>query len=481
MRKIALFVLCAMLMGMGVAGAKAAEPRKFTEADVVGEVFDRPVKNGEFFYHFKTASLFSRTGKTDRSEDETRQEAWHNLVLRQGADELGLTVSAEELEGEINRLVSQKGIEYGTTDYGVWVVTQMQDNVDTFERRIEDLLLINKLMKLKADADVTVTDEEMYQKFLNQYNSFESEYIFFPTVEEAQEFLKKVKKDRSLWKKTFDEKASEGQKGATWINVMSMEALIDLWKIPKDDAYRIHGMEEGDFTVAKFYYGDAVFRLLRKRDADLSKYDDKKKEYYRKSMTKARKYRISKEYFDDLYGRAKPRDYVAEDKQAKEVEEMKKKSEVEIETSKGTIKVKLFPDVAPMAVENFIGLTERGFFDGLIFHRVIKDFMIQTGDPNGTGAGGESIWGQPFMDEVSEDVKFDKPGILAMANSGANTNKSQFFITTKETPWLNKKHTIFGEVTEGMDIVKAIESVPTDSRDKPKEEIKMIKLTILGQ
>src|SRR6185503_1347446 len=103
---------------------------------------------------------------------------------------------------------------------------------------------------------------------------------------------------------------------------------------------------------------------------------------------------------------------------------------VELETNQGTIRVKLFLKVAPKTVENFVGLIEKGYYDGIIFHRVIKDFMIQGGDPTGTGRGGESLWGEPFEDEVSSAVKFDRKGLLAMANAGPGTNGSQFFITT---------------------------------------------------
>jgi len=457
------------------------KPRLFSEPDVIGEAFGKPVTDKDFFYYYKTASLFSRDNREAKTDEEVREEAWQNMVFRRGTEELGLEVTDEEVETEISRLVAEKGIEYGTNEYDVWVITQIKDETDTFENRIRDLLAINKLMQLKANADVTVTDEEIKQKFLNQYNSLESEYIRFENKEESEKFLEKVKKDRSLWKKTYDEKKEEGQKGATWINVMSLEALIDLWKIPKEDAYRILGSEQGDFIVGEFFYGDAVFRLLRKKTADMEKFDEKKKEYYKKTMTNTKKRKISKEYFDDLIGRADARDYILEDRQAKKVEDMKKRSVVAFETNQGTIEIKLFPETAPMACENFIGLIDKGYYDGIIFHRVIKDFMIQGGDPTGTGAGGDSIWEQPFADEVNDEVLFDKPGLLAMANSGANTNKSQFFITTKATPWLNKKHTIFGEVTKGYDVVQAIEQVEVGPGDKPVEEQKIIKTYFVEQ
>ncbi len=143
---------------------------------------------------------------------------------------------------------------------------------------------------------------------------------------------------------------------------------------------------------------------------------------------------------------------------------------VVLETTQGNIHLKLFPEVAPKAVENFLGLVRKGYYDGIIFHRVIKDFMIQGGDPTGTGAGGESIWGGPFEDEVTALVSFDRQGLLAMANAGPNTNGSQFFITTVKTPWLNMKHTIFGEVIEGFSIVKSIENIPTGPGGRSVED-----------
>ena len=188
-----------------------------------------------------------------------------------------------------------------------------------------------------------------------------------------------------------------------------------------------------------------------------------------------KKRKIAKDYFEDLLDRASYRDYVAEERRAAKIKNLEKKSMVTLETNAGVIELKLFPDVAPKACENFVGLVGKGYYDGIIFHRVIKNFMIQGGDPKGTGTGGESIWGEPFEDEVSDKVLFDRPGLLAMANSGPNTNGSQFFITTKATPYLNKKHTIFGEVVSGYDIVQKIEGTPTDSSNRPKEKQKIIK------
>ena len=149
-----------------------------------------------------------------------------------------------------------------------------------------------------------------------------------------------------------------------------------------------------------------------------------------------------------------------------------------IETTQGTLEIELKKELAPKAVENFITHSKNGYYNGLIFHRIIKSFMIQGGDPTGTGRGGESIWKKPFKDEFSPNAVFDKAGILAMANSGPNTNGSQFFITTTATYWLNGRHTIFGQVTKGMDVVKKLEMVRTARGDKPLEDQKIIKITI---
>jgi len=159
-------------------------------------------------------------------------------------------------------------------------------------------------------------------------------------------------------------------------------------------------------------------------------------------------------------------------------------------TSKGDITCVLFEKEAPKTIDNFVGLAngtkewtdpktgkkvKKRFYDGLIFHRVISNFMIQGGDPEGTGRGGP---GYRFEDEFNSDLKFDKPGRLAMANAGPNTNGSQFFITTVPTPWLNNKHTIFGQVIEGQDVTDKIEEVKKGMGDKPLEDVVIQKLEI---
>jgi peptidylprolyl isomerase len=457
--------------------------------DVVGEAFGRPVTEREFAYHLKTTSVFTRSGSAQRTEDATRQEAWQDLIFIQEAARLGITVSGDELSAELRRLMGEQGVEYPGVKYAGWVQSAMQEDVPTFERRVRDLLTINKLNKLKADPDVTVSEEEMRERFFNQYNSFESEYIGFGSPEEAEAFAQQAAQRPALWKETFDRKRAElGQKGAAWINVMALEALMDLWKIPKEDAYRIHSYEEGELVVGRYYYGTAVFRLLSKQSVSDADFTEEKREYYRKMLTSSKKYQAAKGYLDDLVKRAAYRDYVQERKQAEEQErqkvrsvEMKRKSSIVLETTQGRVELRLWPEVAPKACENFIKLVEKGYYNDLTFHRVKKDFMIQGGDPTGTGAGGESVWGKPFEDEVKPDVLFNRPGLLAMANAGPGTNGSQFFITTVPTPWLSGKHTIFGEVVSGLEAVKAIEGVQTDGSDKPLEPQKILSASIQAQ
>jgi cyclophilin family peptidyl-prolyl cis-trans isomerase len=149
-----------------------------------------------------------------------------------------------------------------------------------------------------------------------------------------------------------------------------------------------------------------------------------------------------------------------------------------IKTNMGTIEIELFADKTPKTVENFVGLAEKGYYNGIIFHRVIKDFMLQAGDPTGTGRGGASFWGGKFDDEFVSDLKHDTPGILSMANAGPNTNGSQFFITLVATPWLDGKHTVFGKVINGMDVVYAIGEVKTETGDRPINPVVMEEVTI---
>lgn len=149
---------------------------------------------------------------------------------------------------------------------------------------------------------------------------------------------------------------------------------------------------------------------------------------------------------------------------------------IKIETTLGDIYGELYPKEAPKTVENFVRLAKQGFYNGIVFHRVIPGFMIQTGDPTGTGTGGP---GYKFEDEFSARLRHDKAGAFSMANSGPNTNGSQFFITTAETPWLDDHHSVFGWVTEGLDVVNQIANVPRDGRDKPVQTVSMQSVTVL--
>ncbi|XP_020592745.1 peptidyl-prolyl cis-trans isomerase CYP71 isoform X2 [Phalaenopsis equestris] len=151
---------------------------------------------------------------------------------------------------------------------------------------------------------------------------------------------------------------------------------------------------------------------------------------------------------------------------------------VVLHTSLGDIHTRLYPEECPKTVENFTTHCRNGYYDNLIFHRVIKGFMIQTGDPLGDGTGGQSIWGREFEDEFHKSLRHDRPFTLSMANAGPNTNGSQFFITTVATPWLDNKHSVFGRVVKGMDVVQGIEKVKTDRNDKPYQDVKILNATV---
>ena len=147
----------------------------------------------------------------------------------------------------------------------------------------------------------------------------------------------------------------------------------------------------------------------------------------------------------------------------------------QVKTNHGSFTIELFEDKAPQTTKNFIDLAEKEFYNGVIFHRVIKDFMIHGGDPTGTGRGGP---GYTIPDEFHSDLGHDGPGILSMANAGPNTGGSQFFITLEATTWLNGKHAVFGAVTAGLDVVQAIGKTPTARGDCPLEDVVMESVTI---
>jgi len=150
-----------------------------------------------------------------------------------------------------------------------------------------------------------------------------------------------------------------------------------------------------------------------------------------------------------------------------------------LHTTMGDIHMQLFPDECPKTVENFTVHSKNGYYTNVIFHRVIKGFVIQTGDPRGDGTGGESIWGGEFEDEIVKTLRHDRPGTVSMANAGSGTNASQFFITAMSCPSLDNKHTVFGRVTKGMDIVTAINLVKTNRHDRPEEDVRIQSITIL--
>ncbi|EFX02425.1 peptidyl prolyl cis-trans isomerase [Grosmannia clavigera kw1407] len=157
---------------------------------------------------------------------------------------------------------------------------------------------------------------------------------------------------------------------------------------------------------------------------------------------------------------------------------------VALDTSMGTVTVELYTDHAPRTCRNFATLAQRGYYDGTIFHRVIPDFMVQGGDPTGTGRGGESIYGKTFADELaatSSPLKHTGAGILSMANAGPNTNGSQFFLTLAPTPWLDGKHTIFGRVRSGLSVLRRMGQVQTGKDDRPSEPLRLVRARVLDE
>mmetsp|Transcript_13526 Transcript_13526/g.38708 ORF Transcript_13526/g.38708 Transcript_13526/m.38708 type:complete len:354 (+) Transcript_13526:459-1520(+) len=158
----------------------------------------------------------------------------------------------------------------------------------------------------------------------------------------------------------------------------------------------------------------------------------------------------------------------------------KKKGFVRLTTTKGVLDLEVHADIAPRTATNFLGLVEAGKYDGSVFHRSIKNFMVQGGKPAGKAEKEESLWGGPFEDEFDDRLSHSGPGILSMANAGAGTNKRQFFLTYKSCTHLDRKHSVFGRVIQGLDVLRAVEAVPTGKADRPTEEIKIVTAEIMG-
>ena len=197
-----------------------------------------------------------------------------------------------------------------------------------------------------------------------------------------------------------------------------------------------------------------------------------------------------------IFSKSEPDNKIKRDMMNEDIEELKNKANINaknaknkdiidlpekavIDTTKGEIFIKLYVNECPKTTKNFITLGKRGYYDGLIFHRVIKNFMIQTGDPKGNGTGGESIYGKPFKDEFNENLKHEA-FMVSMANAGPDTNGSQFFITTVPCHWLDNKHTVFGKVYDGSDVVQIIENTKVDRHNKPYEDIKIVTIRFLN-
>lgn len=257
---------------------------------------------------------------------------------------------------------------------------------------------------------------------------------------------------------------------------------------------RILGKVESNdrFLKIALYQGDRSSKRVRKMPAASANVNESKEPLVDPTLLccafrKHRLYMFSRREPEEPEDTTKGRDVFNEKPPADEllaVSELGKSAttflpeNVILNTTMGDVHMKLYPEECPKTVENFTTHCRNGYYDNLIFHRVIKGFMVQTGDPLGDGTGGQSIWGREFEDEFHKSLRHDRPFTVSMANAGPNSNGSQFFITTVATPWLDNKHTVFGRVIKGMDVVQAIEKVKTDRDDKPYQDVKILSVTI---
>ena len=297
----------AVALSLVLSAPSGAEDRPTT----VGEAFGQPVSADEFAYYYKTALALTQNSEHDgRDEATIRREAWRDLILSHEADRLGIRVERADLEEALTRLVGERGGEYRSPGYAAWVTAALGEDVPTFERRVEDLLRINRLIKANTGPSPTVTDEEIVRQFLDEYNLLEYEYIRFDTRQEAEAFLSSVRRTPLRWKETFDQsRARDGQRGAAWVNLMTVQALKDIWQIPQDDIQRMLDSREGEYLVSTNVYGTVAVRLLRQQRSALGQLNDHGREYYRKRLTEMKQQPAMRAYLDEVFGRARYQDY----------------------------------------------------------------------------------------------------------------------------------------------------------------------------
>lgn len=346
---------------------------------------------------------------------------------------------------------------------------------------------IVRICKFKNGKQVRQYDES-----LDKINELQKEF----SANEGTELSKRISIEKELEKESLcRENAIFDQSGHFLFIPTAHGVKIMNWRINKH--IKTLGTEETNLRplCLGLFQGIISKRVVRKMNADSLESGVSDPTLYCTAYRKNRFYCFSKRRFEeveskedgeeilkdrDIYNELPTREEVIA---AREAEKQEKKTIIfdnaTIHTTMGDIHLELYPKLTPKTCENFCTLAKNGYYNNHIFHRVIKQFMIQTGDPTGTGSGGESIWEDEFEDEFRLELRHDRPFVLSMANCGPNTNGSQFFITVAPCPFLDNKHTMFGRVVKGMDVCTSISRVKTDPKtDKPYNEVKIINIKV---
>lgn len=303
---VILLTIVAVLSACGDFAGPAGAAERAAGLEFVGEVFGRPVAASEFAYYTKTASLFTLTGLPveERTDEAVRREAWQDLLFIHEADRLGIDVSRAEIEAQISRLLAQQGVVYGSPEYVDWVAVALQEDVETFERRVETLLRIQELLKWKLDPEVAVSQQDVDEWLFRQHNALAGELLAFQTRAGAEAFLAALQREPSIWP------------GGIRISLMTAGAIMDIWQIPEEDLQRLLRTDSiGTWTLVNSDYGPAVFWLLAKQSAPPETFAPVRRQRCLELLQLIKKRQAASAYLDDLLRRARYRDYALEQKQ----------------------------------------------------------------------------------------------------------------------------------------------------------------------